>query len=62
MADIVNLRRARKQASRRRDEKTATAQRAAHGVAKVERQASKARRDKAARDLNRHRLPDENRE
>jgi hypothetical protein len=58
MADIVNLRRARKQASRQRDDETAAAQRAAHGVTKAERQANKARRNKAERDLERHRLPD----
>jgi hypothetical protein len=57
MADIVNLRRARKQATRRRDGEAAATRRAAHGVAKAERQASKAHRDKAERDLERHRLP-----
>jgi len=62
MADIVNLRRARKQASRRRDDEAAAARRIAHGVAKAERQANKARTDKAKRDLDRHRLPGEGRE
>ena len=55
MAEIVNLRMARKRAGRKQEETAADASRLAHGIAKRERQASKAQRDKAVRDLEQHR-------
>ena len=55
MAEIVNLRMRRKQDKRRRDEKTAAANRLAHGAGKAEREATAQRRDKAARELDQHR-------
>ena len=55
MAEIVNLRLRRKQEKRRQEEETAAANRLAHGVGKTERQATGRNRDKAARDLDRHR-------
>jgi uncharacterized protein DUF4169 len=56
MAEIVNLRRARKAATRTQSETRAAAQRVAHGTPKPLRQAAKARRDKAQRDLEAHRI------
>ena len=58
MADIVNLRLARKRAGRQADEERAVAQRLAHGVGKAERQLAEARADKASRDLDAHKRPD----
>jgi F0F1-type ATP synthase membrane subunit b/b' len=55
-ADIVNLRTARKRAARSKDEKEAAERRVAHGTPKALRQETEARRDKAARDLDGHRL------
>jgi hypothetical protein len=55
-AEIVNLRNARKRAQRRRDEDTAAARRVTHGTPKALRRENDARRDKAARDLDGHRL------
>ena len=60
MSEIVNLRKARKRAQRRKDEDEAAARRVAHGTPKALRQEIEARRDKAKRDLESHRLdPDE---
>jgi hypothetical protein len=56
MGEIVNLRAARKRAKRRRDENHAAAQRVAHGASQASRKAIKARRDKATRDLDAHRI------
>jgi hypothetical protein len=56
MADIVNLRTARKQAKRRQAERTAAANRLAHGRSKAERTFTESRQDKAARDLEQHRI------
>jgi hypothetical protein len=56
MAEIVNLRAARKRAKRKQDENRAAAQRAAHGSSKTSRQEFTARRDKAVRDLDAHRI------
>ena len=58
MAEIVNLRMRRKQEKRRRDGDTATANRLAHGIGKAERESIKRNRDKADRDLDRHRRDD----
>ena len=55
MAEVVNLRMRRKRDKRRRDDEAAAANRLAHGVGKPERQATERNRDKAARDLERHR-------
>jgi hypothetical protein len=55
MAEIVNLRVVRKRARRRQAEQAAAVNRLAHGIAKDERLADEARRDKAARDLEGHR-------
>jgi F0F1-type ATP synthase membrane subunit b/b' len=55
-ADIVNLRNVRKRANRRKDEDEAAAKRVAHGTPKALRQEIDARRDKAKRDLEGHRL------
>jgi hypothetical protein len=55
-ADIVNLRIARKRSRRRKDEDEAAARRVTHGTPKALRQEIEARRDKATRDLDAHRL------
>ena len=56
MSEIVNLRRARKQAARRRAEETAAASRLRHGRSKAERELAAAREAKAGRELDRHRI------
>jgi hypothetical protein len=52
MAEIVNLRRARKAKDRADKDRTAEANRARHGVAKPVRDLARARSEKAARDLD----------
>jgi len=60
MAEIVNLRRVRKQRAREDAEAQAQQNRIAFGRTRVERQLTEAERNKAARDLDGHRLkPDE---
>jgi hypothetical protein len=59
MAEIVNLRRARKAKSRAEKDRAADANRAKFGTAKSERNLAKARAEKAARDTDSHRLDDE---
>jgi hypothetical protein len=59
MAEIVNLRRARKAKSRREKETAAEANRAKHGVAKRERELVKAREEKGKRDIEAHKLSDD---
>ena len=54
MAEIVNLRQARKQAARTAARDQADANAAKHGRTKVDRQVEKARAEKAARDLDGH--------
>ena len=54
-ADIVNLRRARKVKARAEREKTAADNRAAFGRSKVEKQVTKAERERAARAIDAHR-------
>jgi hypothetical protein len=54
LAEIVNLRRARKAKARDEKEKTADANRLLHGTPKNLRNLAKARSDKAMRDLNAH--------
>ncbi len=56
MAEIVNLRQARKNKARTEAEKNADANRAKHGVAKSEKLQTKAERDKASRDLDQKRI------
>ena len=56
MAELVNLRTARKQAQRRQDDERANASRAAHGQPKRLRKLGVARNDKANRDLDGHRI------
>ncbi|HEX2553689.1 MAG TPA: DUF4169 family protein [Microvirga sp.] len=58
MADIVNLRQARKRKQRAEKESQAEANRAAFGRAKVDRLLSEARKDLDARRLEGHRLGD----
>ena len=55
MAEIVNLRTARKQAQRREDENRAAANRLAHGVPRSERERQQALHDKAETALEDHR-------
>ena len=59
MADIINLRRARKNKDRAAKAKKADANRIAHGIAKPVRNLAKARRDKDARVVDAHRLDHE---
>lgn len=56
MAEIVNLRRARKQRARQDADKQAEQNRISFGRTKAERSLSDAERDKAARTLDGHRL------
>ena len=56
MAEIVNLRRARKARDKAEKEKTAEANRALHGTPKHLRKLSEAQKDKAEQRLSSHRL------
>lgn len=56
MAELVNLRLARKRARKQRDDLQATANRLAHGQSKHRRQAETAQREKSSRDLDLHRI------
>jgi hypothetical protein len=56
MAEIVNLRRARKQRARQEAEQQAQQNRIAFGRTKAERSLTQAERDKAGRTLDGHRL------
>ncbi len=60
MAEIVNLRRARKAKARGEKDKAAEANRVAHGTPKALRKLNEARQEKAQKRLAAHRL--ENRE
>jgi hypothetical protein len=55
MADVVNLRLARKQAKRRQAEQQAAQRRLAHGRSKAEKALQRARSEQAERELDRHR-------
>jgi len=59
MAEIVNLKRARKQKARKTKEKAAEANRIKHGVAKPARELAKAREEKAVRDIEAHKLTED---
>lgn len=54
--DVVNLRRERKRRARAAEAATAEANRLRHGLAKVEREAIKAQRDRTERRLDQHAL------
>ena len=56
MAEIVNLRAARKRAAREKAEHRAAEQRLSHGVSKSERGRAAADRDKARQSLDQHHL------
>ena len=56
MAEIINLNRARKAKKRTEKEKTAGANRVAHGTPKSLRNLEKTRKDKADQGLSGHRL------
>lgn len=56
MAELVNLRTARKHAKRRQDDERANAARLAHGEPKRLRKLATARQQKASHDLDLHRL------
>ena len=56
MAEIVNLRTARKRAKRRRDEMRAAEARASHGMSKAERALAQTEREKFRRELDEHRI------
>ena len=56
MAEIFNLRTARKRALRQDKERDAAANRAVHGVPADERKAQATRRDRAERELDRHKI------
>lgn len=56
MAEIVNLRLARKRAARARKEREAERNRALHGMSKREKADANAKREAAARHLDGHRI------
>jgi hypothetical protein len=56
MGDLINLRKARKQARRRRAEREAASNRLAHGRPKTERALEQSQSEKAERDLEAHRI------
>ena len=56
MAEVINLRRVRKRAERAKDERSAEANRLAHGQPKHLRERREAEAEKAARDLEAHRM------
>jgi hypothetical protein len=58
MAEIVNLRTARKQATRKAARDAGAAQAAKFGRSRAEKDLAQARADKAARDLDAHRRED----
>lgn len=59
MADIINLRRARKTKARAEKAAKADANRVTHGVAKSDRDLAKARRQKAERTADAHKLDEQ---
>jgi hypothetical protein len=59
MAEIVNLKRVKKAKARAEKSAAADANRAKHGVAKPVRDLAKARDEKAARDVEAHKLDKE---
>jgi hypothetical protein len=59
MAEIINLRRARKDKARAEKDKTAQANRVAHGTPKALKKLERAKADKAARRLDGHKKSDD---
>ena len=59
MAELINLRNARKRAKRRDEDIRAAGSRLAHGQPKSQRQRDAAQKEKATRDLDRHRITKE---
>jgi len=59
MAELVNLRKARKAAARRQEEARAAENRLAYGRSKAERALDQARSDKSSGDLDAHRIETE---
>jgi Domain of unknown function (DUF4169) len=58
MAELINLRQARKARAKAEKEKTADANRVTHGTPKAVRKLAEARKDKAEQSLAGHRLED----
>ena len=56
MAEIVNLRTARKRANRRRDDQRAAEARVSHGMSKADRVLARLNREKIRRELDEHRI------
>ena len=56
MADLINLRQARKARAKAEKEKTAQANRVAHGTSKSVRNLAEARKEKADKALSSHKL------
>ncbi len=56
MAELINLRTARKRAQRRDDDRRAASSRLMHGQKKIQRKLEIAKHEKAKQDLDRHRL------
>ena len=56
MAELINLRTARKRAKQRQDDLRADANRLAHGQPKQRRKLDAAQQAKASRDLDQHRI------
>jgi hypothetical protein len=56
MAELINLRTARKRAQRRDDDSRAAENRVAHGQPKSQRKLEAARKEKAKKHLDRHRI------
>jgi Domain of unknown function (DUF4169) len=56
MAELINLRAVRKRTKRREHEQHAASNRLAHGQPKSQRKLETARREKAAHELDRHRI------
>ena len=59
MADIINLRQARKAKARAEKDETAQANRTLHGTPKAVRNLAEARKDKADKALSEHKLEDD---
>jgi hypothetical protein len=56
MGDVVNLRKARKQAARRRDQQEAAANRVMHGRSKAQRRREAIESEQTRRHLDQHRI------
>jgi hypothetical protein len=56
MAEIINLRIARKRADRQRSEKRAAAARISHGMSRADHMLARAKTEKIRRELDEHRI------